>query len=142
MSTAGLEVFDRTLHETNVWLRDVMAEMGPDRQRAYHALRAVLHALRDRLPVEVSAHLTAQLPLLVRGIYYEGWRPTDTPGRERTPQEFLAQVQKHLAGAAPVNADHATKAVLRTLAQHVSGGEVEKVKRALPEPLRGLFPTG
>jgi uncharacterized protein (DUF2267 family) len=56
MSATGLDVFDRTLQITHVWLDDIMAELGPDRQRAYHALRAVLHALRDRLPLNLAAH--------------------------------------------------------------------------------------
>jgi hypothetical protein len=40
MSTTGLEVFDQTLQKTNIW-KEIMAQVGPDRQRAYHALRAV-----------------------------------------------------------------------------------------------------
>jgi len=71
MSFTGLEVFDKTLQIAPVWL----GEMGPDRQRAHHALRAVRHALRDRLPLHLAAHLGAQLPLLVRGIYYDSWHP-------------------------------------------------------------------
>jgi uncharacterized protein (DUF2267 family) len=73
MSSTGLEAFDKTLQITHVWLDEIMAELGPDRQRAYHALRAVLHALRDRWPLNLAAHLGAQLPLLVRGIYYDNW---------------------------------------------------------------------
>jgi uncharacterized protein (DUF2267 family) len=75
MSATGLDVFDQTLQKTNIWLKEIMDDLGPDRQRAYHALRAVLHTLRDRLTVEEAAHLSAQLPLLVRGIYFEGWHP-------------------------------------------------------------------
>lgn len=76
MSERSLRVFDRTLQKTNLWLGDVMAELDTeDRHQAYSALRATLHALRDRLTVDEAAQLAAQLPLLVRGIYYENWRP-------------------------------------------------------------------
>jgi uncharacterized protein (DUF2267 family) len=84
MSATGLDVFDRTLQATNIWLDDIMQELGwSDRHRAYHALRAVLHALRDRLPVDDAAHFAAQLPMLIRGLFYEGWRPAAVPVNER-----------------------------------------------------------
>ena len=51
MSTTGLEVFDKTVHTTNAWLKEIMEVTGPDRHRAYRVLAAVLHALRDRLTV-------------------------------------------------------------------------------------------
>jgi uncharacterized protein (DUF2267 family) len=67
-------VFDRTLYKTHTWLKEIMEVLGTeDRHRAYMALRAVLHALRDRLTVEEVAQLGAQLPMLIRGLYYEGW---------------------------------------------------------------------
>ncbi len=61
MSTTGLDVFDKTLQTTNIWLDEIgeCDGIGPDRQRCYHALRAVLFALRDRLTVEEAAHLAA-----------------------------------------------------------------------------------
>jgi uncharacterized protein (DUF2267 family) len=66
------DVFEQTLQKTNEWLTRLATELaGDDRQLAYRALRASLHALRDRLIVDEAAHLGAQLPLLVRGIYYE-----------------------------------------------------------------------
>ena len=40
MSAIGLEVFDRTLQATNIWLDEVMRQAGwSDRQKAYPALR-------------------------------------------------------------------------------------------------------
>jgi uncharacterized protein (DUF2267 family) len=77
MTTAVLDVFESTLQKTNIWIKDVMHALGSDdRQRAYQALRATLHGLRDRLTIEEVAQLGAQLPMLVRGFYYEGWDPT------------------------------------------------------------------
>lgn len=77
MSATGLEVFDTTLQRTHTWLKDLMLVLGwQDRHKAYRALRATLHALRDRLTVEETAHLGAQLPMLIRGFYYEGWDPS------------------------------------------------------------------
>lgn len=94
MSTmTALEAFDRTIHKTNAWLQDVMRRLDTDnRHEAYLALRATLHALRDRLPVEEAAHLGAQLPMLVRGFYYESWGPAGKPVKERRKEQFLARM--------------------------------------------------
>ena len=75
MSATGLDVFDKTLQSTNIWLDEIMEKLGPDRQVAWHVLSAVLHALRDRLQIGLAVHLGAQLPLLVRGLYYDQWHP-------------------------------------------------------------------
>ena len=49
MST-GLPVFDTTVQESNLWLKDAMEHLHTeDRHLAYLALRGTLHALRDRI---------------------------------------------------------------------------------------------
>jgi uncharacterized protein (DUF2267 family) len=71
MSATGLDVFDKTLQTTNSWLDEFSEALGPDRKLAWKVLSVVLHKLRDRMPVELAAHLGAELPLLVRGAYYD-----------------------------------------------------------------------
>lgn len=140
MSMTGLEVFDKTVQTTNIWLNEICDELGPDKQRAYHALKAVLHALRDRLLVEEAAHLSAQLPTLIRGLYFEGWSPARQPGRERTREEFLNKVQAEFANLRPMGADEACRAVFSTMERHITHGQLDKVKQALPEDIRRLWP--
>jgi uncharacterized protein (DUF2267 family) len=140
MSATGLEVFDRTLQTTNVWLKEIGEEIGPDRHRCYQALRAVLFALRDRLPVEEAAHLAAQLPILVRGIFFEGYRPAQKPERIRSRAEFLEKVNAALDQVRPIGADDAVRAVFKVLARHITPGELEKVKQSLPHDIRTWFP--
>ena len=83
MSATGLEVFDKTVQTTNAWLKEIMEATGLDRRRAYRVLAAVLHALRDRLTVDEVAQLGAQLPILVRGLYYDQWHhPSGKPERQ------------------------------------------------------------
>ncbi|MGH7421913.1 MAG: DUF2267 domain-containing protein [Candidatus Rokuibacteriota bacterium] len=140
MSSTGLEVFDKTLQTTHIWLDEIMAELGPDRQRAYHALRAVLHALRDRLPLNLAAHLGAQLPLLVRGAYYDSWHPQPATSRERKQEEFLEHVAAGLQGTRPIDVKDATRVVLGVITRHVTAGQVEKVRQALPKDILALWP--
>lgn len=140
MSATGLEVFDRTLQTTNIWLDDVMDELGwTDRHKAYHALAAVLHALRDRLPVNTAAHLSAQLPLLIRGMFFEGWQPAKTPVKERTADEFLAHVTAAFVFDLDSDPRQIVRGVVAVLEKHVSPGEMEKVCGVLPAPIRELL---
>jgi uncharacterized protein (DUF2267 family) len=141
MSQTDLTQFDSTLQTTHVWLNDIQERLGwEEPYRAYHALRAVLHALRDRLPVEQVAALAAQLPMLVRGFYYEGWHPHGKPVKERHKEEFLAHIAAAFRDDPDVDPEQVTRAVFRVLAKHVSAGEVESVKNCLPGELRSLWP--
>jgi uncharacterized protein (DUF2267 family) len=140
MSMTGLEVFDKTLQTTNIWLEEIGEVIGPDRQRCYHALMAVLHALRDRLPVEESAHLAAQMPLLVKGIYFHGWKPGLAPGRGRKLDDFLDAVAERLDHIRPLGPDEACRAVFSVLDRHIAPGECDKVRQALPKDIRRLWP--
>lgn len=141
MSATGLKAFDSTIQTTNIWLDEIMGEMGwEDRHKSYHALRAVLHALRDRLPVNETAHLAAQLPMLVRGFFYEGWQPAHTPVKERSQDEFLTHVTEAFLFDTEADSRKIARAVFRVLARHVTSGEVEKIKHALPGGIRELWP--
>jgi len=139
MSATGLDVFDKTLQTTNIWLKEIMQTVGPDRHRAYRVLRAVLHALRDRLTVDEVAHLGAQMPLLVRGLYYDQWHPAGKPVRTRQLEEFLAQLAAELDDIGPINAEDAARAVFAVLEDRIAAGEIEDVKGMLPAQLRRLW---
>jgi uncharacterized protein (DUF2267 family) len=139
MSTYGLEVFDKTIQTTDIWLKEIGGDMGGDRQAAYHALSAVLRAVRDRMPMELAAHFGAQLPMLVRGMYYDQWRPSEQPHKERSREEFLGEVEGNLGPMKPVNVEAATRAVFAALARHVTEGQVTKVRDAMPAEVRALW---
>ena len=142
MSATGLEVLDKSLQTTNIWLKEIMqAEaVGPDRQVAWRVLGAVLHTLRDRLSVDQVAHLGAELPIVIRGLYYDQWHPAGKPERERQAAEFVARVEIALIDTRPVDPDEATRAVFRVMNSHVSRGLVDKLRQSLPEGIRRLWP--
>jgi len=139
MSATGLAVFDKTLQTTNIWLNEIMAELGPDRQVAWKVLSTVLHKLRDRLPVEAAAHLGAQLPLLVRGAYYDQYAPARQPVECDRMEDFTAEVAEWLSDIRPVDPEAAIAAVFATLSRHVDAGQTAKVRDILPKPLRSFW---
>ena len=140
MTMTGLRVFDETLHTTNTWLHEITARLGwDDRQRGYRLLRLSLHAIRDRLPVVEAAHLSAQLPLLIRGIFFEGWQPARTPSKARSIPEFLASVSDGFSDDADFDAESAFREVISVMKMHVSKGEMEDVRRAMPEEIKPLW---
>jgi len=149
MSASGLETFDRSIHATNAWLKGISREIGAaeeigaaDRKLAWRVLGVVLRALRDRLPVDDAAHLAAQLPLLIRGAFCEQYRPAVQPTSMRSRAEFIARVADGLEGGGrPINPERAIKAVFSTVQRHVAEAETAKVRHALPEDIRMLWPT-
>ncbi len=145
MTQSGLESFERTLHETNVWIKEIGELIGSeDRQRNYRVLKGVLQALRDRLTVEEAVQVGAQFPMLIRGFYYEGWRPSEVPLRMRSKEEFLDHVRENLHDLIrdpdnPLDVEKATQAVFHVLGRHVSAGEIEDVRNMLPGDIRQLW---
>jgi uncharacterized protein (DUF2267 family) len=141
MSSTGLDVFDKTLQTTHIWLDELMQEIGPDRQVAWHVLGAVLRAVRDRVPVGLAVHLGSQLPIMVRGAYYDQWH---APGQTledppRSLDAFLGPIAQQLSNIRPVNVREATRAVFDILSRHVNRGQIQKVRDAMPEQVRALW---
>lgn len=140
MAMAGLEVFDKTLHITNLWLDEISADIGPDRHLAWHVLSSVLRAIRDEMSVDQSAHLAAQLPLLIRGTYFDQYHPATQPALDRSHEEFIDRIQQDLGNSHQVSAEHAATAVMQTINRHVTEGQVKKIREALPKKIRALWP--
>ena len=142
MTRSDVSIIDRSVETTNIWLDELAGELGvDDRRYAYRVLRAFLHTLRDRLTVDEAAQLAAQLPELVRGVYYEGWDPSSTPARYHDVEAFLDRVEHEAAGLGDTEASFAVAAAMRVLRRHVSEGEIDDVLGVLPAPVRTLLAT-
>lgn len=141
MSATGLDVFDRTIHLTNAWLDEMMETLPRDKQLAWHVLGAVLRTIRDRVPLNLAAHLGAQLPLLVRGAYYDQWRPSDNPQNWRSKEDLFSRISMQLGSVKPIDTADAARAVFRVLNHHVDPNQIEKIRHALPEEVRSLWPV-
>jgi uncharacterized protein (DUF2267 family) len=135
----------RTTQITQEWLDDLAARapfQGED--QAYSVLRAVLHAVRDRLTAEEAAHLASHLPMLVRGFYWEGWRPALAPNDFDTADAFYGRIEDSLRVSPMgdgVDLPSATKATLEFLTDRVDAGEIRHVAQQLPPDIEALFPV-
>ena len=137
-----IRAFDSTLQTTHRWLRELeMAASLDSEAEAYSVLRAVLHALRDRLPADEAVQLGAELPMLIRGFYYEGWKPSSTPKKQRSLEAFLEGLQPLPKLEAELDAEQALRSVFLILDHRISAGEIADVRQAMPEEVRELWPT-
>ncbi|MGB5727931.1 MAG: DUF2267 domain-containing protein [Thiogranum sp.] len=143
MTTAETHIraFDSTLQTTHRWLQELELAASLDNEaEAYSVLRVVLHALRDRLPADEAVHLGAQLPMLIRGFYYEGWKPSTTPKMQRSLEAFLEGMQPLPTLKGEISAEQALRSVFLMLDHRISEGEIADVRQAMPEEVRDLWP--
>lgn len=140
--TTEITTLNHTLEETQQWLTR-LTEIGPfeTEKQAYSHLRAVLHALRDRLTVEEATHLASELPMLVRGFYYEGWRPALAPNEEETQAEFFDKVRASLSAqwASDEDLRPGTEAIFRLLDERLEDGQIRHVRNQLPGDIDALW---
>jgi uncharacterized protein (DUF2267 family) len=133
--------FDHSAQKANEWLRDIGARLGTENQSTeYAALRATLHAIRDHLSTDEIAHLGAQLPIAVRGLYFEGWNPKTAALRPRNKQEFIAAVEREVSGHQElVDIEETIRVTLSVLSRHISMGQMKQVIQHLPVGIRELW---
>src|SRR3954452_15646064 len=143
MTNTGYSAFDTTVHKTNRILRQIEESCGwpkECRNQSYNAMRAVLHALRDRLTVDEAAHFAAQLPMLVRGVYYDGWDPSRVP-KKMHRDDFLDQIRQEMP---PYEVQGGIEGLVHTVAHalrlYITDGEWDDIKAAMPKDLAVMLP--
>jgi uncharacterized protein (DUF2267 family) len=140
---SSIEVIDTTVQKAYLWLRELGDELHEeDTHHSYQVLRTVLHVLRDRLPVNECADFGAQLPMLVRGLFYEGWHPAGKPLKLRSREEFLHEIQKTFPHTVMlVDPERFARAVFGLLEKHLTEGELHQVRGNLPLHVQSLWPS-
>lgn len=137
MSHTGVSNLDNSIDKAAAWLAEVAAEFGTDDRRfAYRVTRAWMHVLRDRLPVPVAAHLAAQLPELLRGVFYDGWNPSRVPVKYDS-----AEYVRRFASEATIHDTEVPRTaslVARVARRHLSSGALDEALSTLPADLRQL----
>ncbi len=140
--TRMIHVFERTNHEAHEWVNDLSGRSGWRNERdVLRLLRTVLCQTRDHLPVDEMAQFAAQLPLILRGMFYEGWQPKKTPVHERHAADFVGAVDEMVGDVADYRGATDIKAVFNVINARISRGEVEDVRACLPQELRDMWPA-
>jgi uncharacterized protein (DUF2267 family) len=136
-----VSLFQKTLQKSEVWVAEMHTELEwMSADDVYHLLRATLQALRDQLSLSEAAHFSAQLPLLLRGTFYESWDPMGK-AQANSKREFLELVRQKMGPQGQLNFDLelGVSVTLRTLSKHISPGEVQDVLSAFEPSLKEFF---
>ncbi|MFO7798213.1 DUF2267 domain-containing protein [Rhodohalobacter sp.] len=132
--------FDKHCREANEWLLEIGARAGyPDRTDwAYGCLKAVLHTLRDRTTIEEVFQLSAQLPVLIRGIYFEGYKPFGKPDKLNA-EEFMSRIRADMGNSNPITAEEAFRVILEMLYDRTSTGEMDDIRGQMPKAIQNIW---
>ena len=138
---AHIDELTRAVSETGTWVDDMAKRLTwHDRDKAYGALVATLHALRDSLPWDDAVRLGAHFPILLRGLFYEGWHPTSHSLPQKTREEFFERIHASLHHDPGVDPELLARALLALLASRVPEADLEEITMATPKQLHGLWP--
>src|SRR5919204_3391142 len=138
MSEQGLEVIESSTQKTHEWIASIAQAAHLEKRDAYKSLRAVLLTLRDRLPLNDAVHLGAQLPIFLRGLFYEGWEPSKVPIK-MSLEEFLKSVQEKIVAPGIIDPVRITQSVFAVTLSHVGAAEMGKIKRIFPKDMQSLW---
>ena len=138
MSTPGLEVIEASTQKTHEWIASIAAAAYMEKRDAYKVLRAVLQTMRDRLPMNDAVHFAAQLPMFLRGLFFEGWQPSNVP-IAMSREEFLQAVSEKIVTDHAVDPLRITQIVFSVIMSHVGAGEMEKIKHCFPKDMQTLW---
>ncbi len=137
--------FEKYASKANEFVNLVAEDINVSKEKAGRIIRAVFHALRNRISHEESFELIAQLPMALKGAYVDGWKFKKDFERIHHLADFLDEIRKEdgeLAGydfGNNANAKHAIIAVFKALGSFVSEGEMEDIIIALPKELKVLI---
>ncbi len=128
-----LTIVDASVQETNAWLKAVSRELGGgEKHDAYAAVRAVLQALRDRLPPQAALIFAGELPLTLRGTFVENWRIGAPPLRNNPGDTFADDVGARLGPFFVADAEGAMRAVVEVIRRRVPRNAMERMVELLP----------
>lgn len=139
--------FDQYAAKGNQIVNEVANELGfPENKKlATRLLRATLHTLRDRLTIQESFQLMAQLPMILKAVYVEGWKYQEKPNRIKHIGQFIREVIHedqpvgHHDITTAKDGENAVRAIFKVLRNHISEGEIQDIINSIPTDLRDLW---
>ncbi|HEY9040134.1 MAG TPA: DUF2267 domain-containing protein [Roseovarius sp.] len=141
MSARGLEVIDSTVQKTYEWINECKDRLDWSSDRdALRLLRVTLHQIRDRVHVNEAAQFSAQLPVLIRGMFFEGWQPHLVPLPQRRASDLIAAIGHHVGDVMEYRGQQDIVTVFKLLNARISAGEINDIRANLPEDIRALWP--
>jgi uncharacterized protein (DUF2267 family) len=139
MSEKGLEIIERNVHLIHSWIDDIDYQLNwGDHHKSFRLLRAWLHALRDSIPLSEVAHVSAQLPLIVRGLFFEQWRAVADHHR-MDGEEFLRRLDGDVYPDQIEDTARAAASVFLVFKSRVGEHETDKLLHVLPRSVRELL---
>ncbi len=142
MTAQGLEAIDHSVQMTHEWVNELAERLDyVSHRRALRLMRVVMHRIRDHLLTNEVAQLSAQLPVIIRGFFFEGWVPKLTPIKARRGEDFVAFVRNQMKHADEYRGQDDIKCVFDLLNARISPGEIEDIRASLPEDLRAIWPA-
>ncbi|MFZ5955212.1 MAG: DUF2267 domain-containing protein [Nanoarchaeota archaeon] len=134
----AIHTFDSFVQKANLWIKELMNELDFDEQMAYHALKGILVELRNKLELDEIAELSAQLPIIIRGIYFDGWNPSSKPIKY-SKSEFVSRVHAHMQNNPEIDPTEIVQKTFIFLSKKISEGEVNDIKSNLPKKIKELW---
>lgn len=142
MSAQGLRVIEHTVQLTYEWINELTDRLDWTHQKdALRLMRVVLHQLRDHLQPDELAQFSAQLPLLIRGMLFEGWAPKRAPVHQRNADVFVQEIEELVGAVLEYRGKEDIQAVFKLLNARLSRGEVDDIRANLPAPISALWPA-
>jgi uncharacterized protein (DUF2267 family) len=139
----NISSLDRAVQNAVLWLNDIQTELGwENREIVYKATKAVLQTIRDRLPVSELFHFSTNLPIVLKGMLFEGYDPSEAKKEKiKTIQEFYDRIQTHYDPLQRdiVSGHQAAFGVINVLFNRIGEGEMRKVADNMPLKLKPLF---
>jgi uncharacterized protein (DUF2267 family) len=138
--------FDKYAAVGNRFIREVADELRTDDlSMALRITKAVLHALRDRIAPDDAVQFAQGLPAMLKAVYFEQYDISGTPVIIRRVEDFIQFVREKNRFAAvhdfpsAIDVVLGIKAVFAVLDRHMDAGQVDQVKRMLPEEISNMM---
>ncbi|MEX0646842.1 MAG: DUF2267 domain-containing protein [Balneolaceae bacterium] len=142
--------FEKYLHEAHDYFNHLAAELDHpnEKKRVVIIWRAVMHVIRDRIHIAESLDLISPLPMVLKGLYVEGWKYHESPLYDfETLAQMKTQVKalQNKYGEAEFDWSKPTEEIisitLKSLGRYVPETQLEHIKNMLPDDVKQVVHT-